>query len=406
MLLIVALLLCLPVLCGAAYLALMTLASGTPRQLAPMAIRSRFVVLVPAHDEGQGIVATVQSIRAIDYPPELWQVVVIADNCSDDTAARAEAAGATVWLREDAQRRGKGYALEFAFERVRAQRSADAVVVIDADTRVSANLLQAFDLRLQHGALALQAYYGVSNPLASWRTRLVTIALAVQHRLRGRARECWRTSAGLKGNGMAFALTTLARVPHTAYSLVEDLEYGIRLARAGIRVVYVDEAEVLGEMVSSGQAAQSQRQRWEGGRSAMVRQHALRLLSDGCRFRDRVRIDLALDLLMPPLAQYVMALLLVLTLCAAGAWWHWLPMWVPALPLLCCGVLLVYVARGAQLSGLGVVAFTALLGAPFFIVWKLWNKVFGRRREGWVRTQREAAAGSQRREPDDGAPRA
>ena len=248
------------------YLGALAFLSGRntePPLTGPM--RTRFDVIVPAHNEELGIAATIASLLAVDYPAELRRVVVVADNCQDATAARAREAGAIVLERTDTSKRGKGYALERAFEQSLREGLADAVVVVDADTTVTANLLRAFAVRLSRGAVAAQAEYGVANRTASWRTRLMHIALTLFHCVRSRARERLGVSAGLRGNGMAFACSLLRDVPHDAFSIVEDIEYGIRLGLAGHRVEYAGEAQVFGQMVSTESASRSQRRRWEGG---------------------------------------------------------------------------------------------------------------------------------------------
>lgn len=391
---VVLVLLSLPVWLVALYLLWLTLLSARPATPAPAPRTARFVVVVPAHDEAAGIGRTVRSLLALDWPAEARRVCVVADNCSDDTAAMAREAGAEVLERVDAQRRGKGYALEYAFERLLAQGDFDAAVVVDADTAVSPNLLAAFAARLRDGAQACQAFYGVLNPHASWRTRLITIALAIFHRLRGRGREALGLSCGLRGNGMCFPAQTLRRVPHRAYSIVEDLEYGLLLGRAGIRVHYVDEAYVLGEMVSSEKAARSQRQRWEGGRAQMVRRHGWPLLREALRTRDRLLLDLALDVLVPPLGTIGLAAvglaLLGAALALVGVTGPIATIWAAG-PLV---ILLLHVARGVMLSGLGAAGWTTLAMAPFYVAWKLSLRL--RRRpaaDQWVRTQRESSRG-------------
>ena len=250
----------LPVLAATTYLALLALLAR--RAPAPPSGRGvRFDLVVPAHDEEAGIAQTVRSLLAIDYPAELYRVVVVADNCSDQTARRASEAGARVLKRTDPERRGKGHALAFAFERLGEEGVADAFVVVDADTLVSPNLLGAFASRIQAGASALQADYGVRNPESSWRTRLLHLGFTLFHEVRSSGRERLGLSCGLRGNGMAFTRSVLAEVPHDAFSVVEDVEYGIRLGLAGHRVHYVGEAQVLGEMPASERATRSQRSR-------------------------------------------------------------------------------------------------------------------------------------------------
>lgn len=395
MTIVVAIVLCvaaLPLWIGGTYLLVLTLLSGRPRApLAGTAPPRRFVIVVPAHNEAAGIARTVASLLSLEGPADLRRVLVVADNCEDATAELAREAGAQVLERRDLERRGKGFALDHAFRHLAAEGWADAVVVVDADTVVSANLLTAFDAHLAAGADALQAFYGVLNPLASWRTRLITIALAIFHRLRSRGREALGVSCGLRGNGMGFTMDTLQRVPHEAFSIVEDLEYGIRLGRAGVRVTYVDEAEVLGEMVSTAGAARSQRQRWEGGRAQIARRDGLPLLREAIARRSALLLDLALDLLVPPLGTVAMAAAALALAALAAAAFGAIG---PTLAVLLCApavFVVIHVLRGVSLSGLGREGWTTLAFAPAYLAWKLSLRFTGARprRDDWVRTQRE-----------------
>jgi 1,2-diacylglycerol 3-beta-glucosyltransferase len=382
----------LPVLAWTSYLATLALLSGANRVPPyPKSPRTRFDIVVPAHDEEIGIASTVESLFALDYPRDLYRVIVVADNCGDSTAARATEAGALVIERNDLTRRGKGYALGHAFERVLSDGLAEGVVVVDADTRVTPNLLQAFAARLRDGALAAQAEYGVANRAASWRTRLMHIAFTLFHDLRSRARERLGVSAGLRGNGMLFAGSLLRDEPHDAFSLVEDVEYGIRLGLAGHRVHYVGEAQVFGEMVTTGGASVSQRRRWEGGRGLLARRHVAHLLAVALRKRSFVAFDLAADLLVPPLTYIALAVFAGVAASAAwvafghGTLWAFAP-WSASLV---CFV--VYVVRGAWMARVGARAALDLLWAPVYVVWKvvlaLRASPSGERE--WVRTTRE-----------------
>jgi len=375
----------LPVWLFSAYLLLASLLSA--RLTTPLpATNRRFRFIVPAHNESAGIAATVKSLLAVAYPSALFDIVVVADNCSDDTAEQARSAGATVLERQNAELRGKGYALNYAFSAL--PEDVDAVVVIDADTLVSANILSAFSARRELGAQAIQADYAVRNPDASWRTRLMAIAFGSFHIVRSRFRERLQLSCGLRGNGMCFSAELLKQVPHDAFSVVEDVEYGLRLGEAGHRVFYADEAHVYGEMVSKADASTSQRRRWEDGRKQLVRLHARRMLGVALRQRRRVPFDLALDLLIPPLSR--LAALAVIGLVVALAF---------ALPVsggifgFCAFSLVVYVFRGWAVSGTGLRGLGTLLLAPGYVLWKLSLKL--RRSpsatKNWVRTKREGS---------------
>lgn len=382
----------LPVLFAGVYLFVASLLARRGPPWPPASRPLRMVVVVPAHDEEAGIAQTVRSLLAVEYPAAAFRVLVVADNCLDRTADVARLAGAEVLARNDTERRGKGYALRFAFDRIVLEPWAEAVVVVDADTVVAPNLLAAFAARFDAGAQALQAHYGVRNPNDSWRTRLLAIALATFHGVRSLARERLRLSCGLRGNGMAFRREVLLAVPHEAWSVVEDLEYGIQLAYSGVRVQYVEEAGVLGQMPASAAAARSQRRRWEGGRAAMARAHGLPLLQRALRQRSLLLADLALDVIVPPLATLVVwaaagfAVCSVLT--ALGIRLRAAP-WLFAVSLMLLGV---YVLRGWALSGTGARGLVDLLLAPAYVIWKLRLPMMPRQHGAseWVRTQREA----------------
>jgi 1,2-diacylglycerol 3-beta-glucosyltransferase len=386
------LLLSLPLLLAAAYLLGASLLSAAHRPPAPSdhALSRRFRFVVPAHNESAGIADTVASLRAVDYPQAGFEVVVVADNCHDDTADKARAAGADVMVRNDSEKRGKGYALAHAFAATPPE--IDAVVVIDADTLISPNLLRAFAARRELGAEAIQADYAVRNPNAAWRTRLIAIAFGAFHIVRSRARERLRVSCGLRGNGMCFSTALLREVPHQAYSVVEDVEYGLRLGESGRRVHYADEAHVYGEMVTTAAAANSQRRRWEEGRKLLVRNNARRLLLAGLGQRDRVLLDLALDLLIPPLSTVALGLLLA-GLAGLGLL---LGLAAPGLSLGACAVglsaVVAYVLRGWSVSGTGPRGLFDLALAPLYVMWKVALRFRRptRATSDWVRTKREA----------------
>ncbi len=381
----------LPVLLATGYLFLLTVCSWPkllPRSVAP---QLKFDLIVPAHDEESGVAQTVESLLAVDYPASLRRVIVVADNCTDRTAERARAAGARVLERTNASLRGKGHALDFAFQASLVDRFADAVVVVDADTQVSPNLLTALSARIAAGASTIQVGSAISNARASWRTSLTALGFALFNGVRSLGRERLGLSCGLRGNGMCFTRDVLLEHPHRASSLVEDVEQGISLGRSGIRVAFAWEAVVASCMPVTEQAARSQRQRWENGRKGMARQQAFPLLVEAVKRGDVVLFDLAVDLLVPPLSKVALASLLgnavaVTASVATGVWrtamWPW---------VLTVGFLTGYVLRGWQLSGLGARGLLKLAWAPAYVLWKftLPFRGTGNAPGEWVRTQRE-----------------
>lgn len=384
--------LAVPAVLSGMYLLTATLLSRRLPALLPKSSSLRFDFVVPAHNESASIQCTVESLRRSAWPGDRFRVIVVADNCSDDTALKARAAGALVLVREDPDKRGKGYALRHAFDASRAEKWAEAVVVVDADAEVSANLLTAFAARLEAGNHAVQAHYGVRNPMASWRTRLITIAKGAFHIVRSRARERLGLSCGLRGNGWCVTHELLAKVPYQAFSLTEDIEFGIAIGLAGYRVAYADEAHADADMVSNEEIARKQRQRWEHGRWNLIRGKTGELLAVAFRRRSALCLDLALDLMVLPLS-YVTLNILALGISAEAAMRLHL---APPVFLWCAGVsgvcVLVYVLRGWQLSGVGAQGAWDLTRVPWYLIWKILLTMRRHDSKEWVRTGREKSS--------------
>ena len=379
----------LPTLLASLYLAFLSCLSAKPRTPKATGTGTRFDVIVPAHNEAGGIARTVRNILEVDWPREHFRLIVVADNCTDPTADIALTAGGTVWERDDPSRRGKGYALDWAFARCVAERWASAVVVIDADSVVSKNLLAAFATRLANGESALQCHYAVLNPMESWRTRLMTVALSCFHAVRSRGRERLGLSCGIRGNGWCVSVPLLGRLPFAAYSLAEDVEYGIDLALVGgTRVAYVDEAAVFGEMVTSTEAAVRQRQRWEGGRIALIGSRLPALWRTAVFTGNVICLDLAIDLLVPPLSYVVLGALLAGLLggfAAALSGGSGVVLTLAVASIVCLNI---YVIRGWVISGVGWRALADVRQIPGFILHKTVAVVSRSRSGEWLRTDR------------------
>lgn len=345
--------------------------------------RLRLAIVVPAHNEADGIAACIQSLLACDAGGGSFTVVVVADNCEDDTAARAEAAGAQVLVRHDPERRGKGYALDFAFRQLLAG-PFDAFMVVDADTRVEANLLLEAQRLFQNGADAVQSRYCVDNAGDSLRTRLMNVAFLSFNVLRPRGREFWGLSVGLFGNGFGLSRATLEAVPYDAASVAEDLEYHIRLVQSGRRVRFMDNTTVWSAMPSGANASRKQRARWEGGRFRMIAEQTpilLRGIRGGC-WR---QLEPLLELWLLPLSFHVLLLLLAL-----------LPPFAPSRIYASSGLILLglHVLAAIRVGGGGWRDLGAVAAAPFYIFWKLTlfkALLHGARKDAaWVRTDRES----------------
>lgn len=349
-----------------------------------------FGILVPAHNEELLIEETVESLIGTDYDPALVSVYVVADHCDDDTARLARIAGATVFEHRGAVR-GKGPALNWLLSELR--ELPDVLLVVDADTTVSANILERIAYRMDAGADIVQVSYEVRNPHSSDAVAIRSAAFAVRHYLRPMGRSELGLSAGLFGNGMAFRSDVLATHPWSGH-LTEDIDMHLSILRSGLCCEFEPAATVQAEMPDTADAARTQNLRWEQGRLDMARSSIARLGGDlkGKSLPERVRlVEATLDQLSPPFSIAVLASasglgVSVLFRVVFGPAVAIRRSWVFAL-----GVYGAALGSALHLSGAPRSVWLALVHAPSAIVWKAriyWDSLTGRSRASWTRTTR------------------
>jgi cellulose synthase/poly-beta-1,6-N-acetylglucosamine synthase-like glycosyltransferase len=361
---------------------------GDPTPGATSGPRPRLAVLVPAHDEESGIGATVTALRTDLAAGDF--VLVVADNCSDGTAAVAAGAGARVIERRDPLQRGKGFALAFGIKHL-AANPPQVVVVVDADCRVAAGGVE----RLAHRALVtgrpVQAEYLLRPPLhPDSRTAISGLALVVRNQVRPRG--LWRLHlpCPLTGSGMAFAWALLRDAPALNGNLVEDMALGIELAIRGSPPLPCPEVAVWSELPEGGRAQLVQRRRWEHGHLATLLAQGPRLLAVGLM---RLRIDLvamALDLMVPPMALLVM---LIGTVTAASllAWFFGALRLPLLLALASTGAVGLAVLVAWLRFARSALSMGSLLAVPLYLAWKLplyLGYLVRGRHKNWERTAR------------------
>jgi 1,2-diacylglycerol 3-beta-glucosyltransferase len=356
---------------------------------------SRLVVVVPAFNEAELIGRCLTSLRVQTYPRELLRIVVVADNCTDDTATVAAAAGAEVLVRDAPDARGKGRALRWSFDQLSAEADpADAFIVVDADSVADPDLVGGLATEFAAGHEVVQAEYLVTAEPGT-RSELRQAAFLLFHRTRFTGRARLGMACNLVGNGMLLSRSVLQRVPWGAFTGAEDLEYSIDLRLAGVKPRFARSARVFGPAPGAGRAAATQRMRWEGGRFHVVRTRLLTLLAGAFRRRDLSLLDAALDLAVPPLGLLGLISLAGAALASIG-WavgatsvWALLP-WATAIV-----AMVAFVVVGLRAARAPASAYRALLQAPRFLLAKLGTyarMTRGLHAERWERTERPGEA--------------
>ncbi len=333
----------------------------------------RFALMVPAHNEQDVIGATVLRLRQIDYPPARFDVHVVADHCTDDTAATAEAAGALVHVRADEPRGRKGYAVDWLIKRLLVDpRRYDAIVVFDADSRVDPQFLAAVQPLLAAGAQVVQGRHVIANPGSSRFSALADADMRLNNRIRNQAKENMGLSARLMGDAMAFRRQVLEQHPWMgAQSLTEDRDYGIYLATQGVRIRYTPEAISSGQAVARWKEATPQRMRWYGGAFDLQRRYLRTLWTLTWRQRNGDAFDKLLELALPPFSMLAlgsaMLVLIQLALVALGLQPPNRLWWPASLALLA----VLFPFLGLAATGAPVKAYGAMLAGPFYVLWRV-----------------------------------
>ena len=373
---------------GSLELAQLTLGSVLPqlRCKAKGEKEVRLAVVIPAHNEQDVIAGCLDSLLASGAAQNPFDVFVVADNCTDKTAAIAHSKGVNVLERHDDQLRGKGYALEFAFQYLR--RGYEAFVVLDADSVVPVGFLDHFRQAFARGARAVQCVYLVANPEETTATRLMDLSLRAFNKVRPLGRQRWGQSVGILGNGFGLSRSTLEKVPYVATSVVEDLEYHLELLRAGIKVELLPDVQVNGLMPTTSKARSTQRARWEGGRLRMIREFVPRLAGRVLSGRLEA-LEPLMDLLLLPLSFHTLLLLLAATL-GSGPWRI-----VASAGL---GVLVLHILAAVRAGNSPARDLRAMASIPGYILWKLTRLPMilaaSLRGAAWVRTERPAKEGA------------
>ncbi|ADK14296.1 MULTISPECIES: glycosyltransferase family 2 protein [Clostridium] len=259
-----------------------------------------FALVVAAHNEEVVIDDIIESLKKLDYPKALYDIFVIADNCTDKTALKARKKGAIVYERFTEGKRGKGYALEWMFDKIfKMKKKYDAVAIFDADNLVNRNFLKEMNKQLCKGYKVVQGYLDSKNPCDTWITGSYSIAFWTCNRMFQLARSNLGLSTQLGGTGFCIDITVLKKLGWGATCLTEDLEFTCKLVLHGYKVGWAHDAIIYDEKPLTLFQSWKQRKRWMQGFADVSSRYFFKLLIKSIKSCNFVLLDCAFYSIQP-----------------------------------------------------------------------------------------------------------
>ena len=280
----------------------------------------KFMAVIPAHNEEAVIKNLVESLIAQNYPKELYDIYVIADNCTDETAEIAKEAGAVVLKRFDEINRTKGHALNwFIKQKIEENADYDALCVFDADNIVDKNFLKNMNKKLCQGEEVVQGYRDIKNPTDSWIAGGYAIFYWMMHRFYHLARYNLGLSPLLNGTGFMVKFDLLKPNGWQTVTLTEDIEFSLINIAQGRKLGWAVDAIVYDEQPVTFKASWSQRSRWTVGHLQCMKEYTGKLIHGVKEYKTLMNFDGALYLFGIPMMLLTFLLLGVNTLLYLGA---------------------------------------------------------------------------------------
>ena len=260
----------------------------------------KIAVIVAAHNEEAVIGQLVENLKQLNYPADLYDIYVIADNCTDNTSSIAANAGAIVCERTHPTKKSKGFALEWMFEKLFAMdKEYDAVAIFDADNLVHPNFLLEMNNRLMKGDKIIQGYLDAKNPYDTWVAGTFAIAFWVIDHISHLAKTNIGLSAVLGGTGMCITVDVLKKYGWRATCLTEDMEFTMKSLAEGIKTTWAHDAIVYDEKPLTFKQSWNQRKRWAQGQFDVAHRFIPKMLKEGIKRRNLCILDGCVYLLQP-----------------------------------------------------------------------------------------------------------
>lgn len=280
----------------------------------------KFMAIIPAHNEEAVIKNLIESLKEQDYPKKLYDIYVIADNCSDATAEIAKEAGAIVYKRFDEQNKTKGAALNwFLHQKIEENADYDAFCVFDADNIVDKNFIKNMNKKLCQGEEIVQGYRDIKNPTDSWISAGYAIFYWMMNRFYHLARYNLGLSPLINGTGFMVKFDVIKPDGWQTVTLTEDIEFSLINIAKGRKLGWATDAVVYDEQPVGFKQSWSQRSRWTVGHIQCMKNYTKDLANGVKEHKTLMNFDGLLYMFGIPMMILTFALLGVNTLLYMGA---------------------------------------------------------------------------------------
>ena len=276
--------------------------------------KHKFMMILPAHNEASVIGALVESLQALDYPKELYDIYVIADNCTDNTAQIAKDLGAIVYERFDEKKKTKGFAMQwFLNQKIKENADYDAFCVFDADNVVDKNFLNAMNKKLCQGEEIVQGYRDIKNPADSWISAGYALFYWMMNRFYHLARYNLGLSPLINGTGFMVDFNLIKPTGWDTITLTEDIEFSLKNIAKGRKLGWATDAIVYDEQPTEFKQSWSQRSRWTVGHLQCMKYYTKDLAEGVLEYRTLMNFDGFLYLMGIPMMIVTFLLLAINT---------------------------------------------------------------------------------------------
>lgn len=295
------------------YQVLVSLCSLVKLKEKPLKVKKdhRFMAIIPAHNEEAVVANLIESLKQQTYNKELYDIYVIADNCTDNTAKVAREAGAIVCERFDETKKTKGYALNwFLQQKIKEDAPYDAFFVFDADNIVDKNFIVNMNKKLCQGEDVVQGYRDIKNPSDNWITAGYAIFYWQMHRFYHLARYNLGLSPLLNGTGFMVKFDVVKPQGWDTVTLTEDIEFSLKRIIKGKKLGWATDAIVYDEQPTGFKQSWSQRSRWTVGHMQCIKTYTKQLAVAAKENKNMMNLD-GLLYIVGSIPMFVITLLLL-----------------------------------------------------------------------------------------------